>query len=94
MSEATDTSLLLMRYGNRLQQASGIIVEYLVGSAIVSMGKAACEGSGLHPGQAGAGTIELAYVSVSVDSDRRMQITAVLSGRVSGWSKCAVEERV
>lgn len=38
MSEATDTALLLMRYGNRLQQASGILVEYLVGSAIVSMG--------------------------------------------------------
>ena len=38
MSEATDTTLLLMRYGKRLQQASGIIVEYLVGSAIVSMG--------------------------------------------------------
>ena len=38
MSEATDAALLLMRYGSRLQHASGLIVEYLVASAVVSMG--------------------------------------------------------
>lgn len=43
MSEATDAALLLMRYGRRLHQASGLIVEYLVASAVVSMGATQAE---------------------------------------------------
>ncbi len=50
MSEATDATLLLLRYAGRLQHASGLFIDYLIAGALVSMGLTQAEDLARDPG--------------------------------------------